>query len=401
MHNKDSNTISWLNDNDAITLAQNKHTWVHPFAQAKRVVIKLGSSLITNNGIGVDENLLNSLAQQIHALQQKNMHVILVSSGAVACGMAALNLTDRPKQTHELQATAAIGQMHLMHRYHILFENHKLKAAQVLLTHADFSDRERYLNIRGTINTLLDLNIVPIINENDVVATDEIRFGDNDTLGALVASLIDADILCILTDQQGIYTADPRRDSNAKRIQYAYADDKNLAACAGAAGSVVGTGGMLTKVLAAQRAAQKGIHTCIAYGKHSNVLNCLAQGQSIGSLLIARQSQHNARKQWMLDHLKLNGHVYIDEGAAQALADGKSLLPIGMLDVIGAFNRGDVIACYCQGQEIARGITQYNSTEAKLIAKQASKNIESILGYNYANEMIHRNDLVYLMKYKI
>jgi glutamate 5-kinase len=367
---------------------------VNPFLQAKRLVIKLGSSLITNNGIGIDEKLLNNLAQQIQILQSKNIDIIIVSSGAVACGMSVLGLTQRPKQTHDLQATSAIGQMKLMHMYQVLFQPYNLKSAQVLLTHADFSDRERYLNIRGTLSTLLDMKIVPIINENDAIVTDEIRFGDNDTLGALVSSLIDADILCILTDQQGIYTENPRNNPDAQLIQYAYAQDKTLAACAGAAGSIIGTGGMLTKVLAAQRASQNGIHTCIAYGKQENILLDLCSGISHGSLLIAGQSKNNARKQWMRDHLKLNGHVNIDEGAAKAVQQGKSLLPIGITSVHGSFARGDVIACYYNGQEIARGISQYNSTETKLIIQRTSNQIVEILGYSYASEAIHRSDLV-------
>ncbi len=366
---------------------------INPFLQAKRIVIKLGSSLITNDGIGIDEKLLNNLAKQIQVLHAKNIDVIIVSSGAVACGMAETGISQRPKQTHDLQAVSAVGQMKLMHMYQVLFKPYNLKSAQVLLTHADFSDRERYLNIRGTLSTLLDMNIVPVINENDAIVTDEIRFGDNDTLGALVSSLIDADILCILTDQKGIYTADPRLNSEAKLIEYAYAQDKNLAACAGAAGSIIGTGGMLTKVLAAQRASQNGIHTCIAYGRQENILLELFDGIPHGSLLIAGQSKNNARKQWMRDHLKLNGHLNIDEGAAKALQQGKSLLPIGIISVHGSFNRGDVIACYYKGEEIARGISQYNSTETKLIAKHTSNQIADILGYSYASEAIHRNDL--------
>jgi glutamate 5-kinase len=242
------------------------------------------------------------------------------------------------------------------------------------------------------------MKIVPIINENDAIVTDEIRFGDNDTLGALVSSLIDADILCILTDQKGIYTADPRSNPDAQLIEYAYAQDKTLAACAGAAGSVVGTGGMLTKVLAAQRASQNGIHTSIAYGKQENILLDLFDGISHGSLLVANQTKNNARKQWMRDHLKLNGHLNIDEGAAKALQQGKSLLPIGITGVHGSFSRGDVIACYYNGEELARGISQYNSTETKLIAKHASNQIVDILGYSYASESIHRNDLVVIAK---
>jgi len=379
--------------NDTISLL-NLDNFVNPFIKAKKIVIKLGSSLITNNGQSIDEKLLAHLAGQIQVLKSKNIDVILVSSGAVASGMSILKITSRPKQIHDLQATSAIGQMHLMHMYKVLFEPFNILAAQVLLTHADFSDRERYLNARGTLNTLINMGAVPIINENDAIVNDEIRFGDNDTLGALVSSLIDADILCILTDQKGIYTADPRKDKTAKLITHASALDKNLAKFAGAAGSIVGTGGMLTKVLAAYRAAQSGVHTCIAYGKEENILINLINGQNIGSLLLSNQTRKNARKQWMKDHLKLGGHVLLDEGAFIALSQGKSLLPVGITQVQGNFLRGDVIACYFNGKEVGRGISQYNSTEVKLIAKHSSSDIFNILGYSYASEIIHRNDLV-------
>ncbi len=377
-----------------ISLLNHDFSFINPFLSAKKIVIKLGSSLVTNPNLTTNTYLLTSLAKQITQLQEKNIAIVIVSSGAIASGLHVQGLSHRPNNIHDLQASAAIGQMHLMQVYKNIFDTLNLKSGQILLNHADFADRERYLNAKATLHYLLQRKIIPIINENDAIVNDEIRFGDNDTLGALVANLIDADILCILTDQSGIYDADPRKNPNANLIQYAVAQNENLTKFAGAAGTNVGTGGMLTKVLAARRCSQGGIHTCIAYGRQENILLDLFNGKNYGSLLFAHQNKTSARKQWMKDHLKMSGHINIDEGALAALHKGKSLLAIGINAVHGNFVRGDVIACYCNGAEIARGIAQYSSFEAQLISKHASKSIKDILGYCYADELIHRNDLV-------
>src|ERR1700759_4778622 len=310
--------------------------------------------------------------------------------------MQRLGWTQRPREIDELQAAAAVGQMGLAQVYESRFSEHKIQTAQILLTHADLADRERYLNARSTLLTLLRLGVVPIINENDTVVTDEIKFGDNDTLGALVANLIEGDALIILTDQQGLFTADPRKNPAATLVEQADAGTPELEQMAGGAGSSLGRGGMLTKILAAKRAAHSGANTVIASGREADVLTSLASGEMIGTQLIARTARIAARKQWMADHLQGRGHVVIDNGAVQKLtADGKSLLPIGVIDVKGAFDRGEVIACVNdQGQEVARGITNYSSSEARLIHRRPSGEIETVLGYMLEPELIHRDNLV-------
>jgi glutamate 5-kinase len=320
----------------------------------------------------------------------------MVSSGAIAEGMKRLGWSVRPKELHELQAAAAVGQMGLVQMYESQLRKHGMASAQVLLTHADLADRERYLNARSTLLTLLQLRVIPVINENDTVVNDEIKFGDNDTLGALVANLVDADALVILTDQQGLYSADPRKDPHARFIDEAQAGDPELERMAGGAGSMLGRGGMITKVLAAKRAAGSGASTAIAWGREPDVLLRLAAGESIGTLLIAQTAKLAARKQWMADHLQLRGAVHIDAGAvAKLCGEGKSLLPIGVLEVNGEFARGDVIAvCRQDGQEIARGLANYSSTEARLIARKPSSQIEASLGYANEPELIHRDNLV-------
>ena len=361
-----------------------------------RLVIKVGSSLVTNEGKGLDEAAISHWANQIAALRSQGKQVVLVSSGAIAQGMQRLGWTKRPHDINELQAAAAVGQMGLVHMYENCFSAHGIATAQVLLTHADLADRTRYLNARGTLLTLLRLGVVPIINENDTVVTDEIKFGDNDTLGALVTNLIDADALIILTDQAGLYSADPRRDPSATLIGQAQAGDTALEQMAGGAGSSLGKGGMLTKVLAAKRAATSGAHTVIASGREPEVLVRLANGESVGTQLLAQTSLLSARKQWLADHLQLKGYVSVDDGARKALLqDGKSLLPIGVTEVIGEFMRGDVISCRdTQGQEIARGLVNYSSAETRLIARKASQEIESVLGFIEEPELIHRDNLV-------
>jgi glutamate 5-kinase len=324
--------------------------------------------------------------------------VVLVSSGAVAEGMLRLGFERRPVAIHELQACAAVGQMGLAQIYETSFRAHDLRTAQVLLTHADLADRERYLNARSTLFTLLELGVVPVINENDTVVTDEIKFGDNDTLGALVANLIEADALIILTDQRGLYTSDPRKNTDATFVNEAKAGDPALEAMAGGAGSGIGSGGMLTKILAARRAASSGAHTVIAWGREDQVLVRLAEGEAIGTQLTAQTARLTARKQWMADHLKTAGQVILDPGAVQKLLEeGKSLLPIGVTDVGGDFGRGDVITCVdATGKPIARGMSNYASAEVKRIMRKPSSEIAAILGYVEEVELIHRDNLVLL-----
>ncbi len=365
-------------------------------AQAHKLVAKVGSSLVTNEGRGIDRAAVGHWAAQIAALRQQGRDVVLVSSGAVAEGMARLGWAKRPAAMHELQAAAAVGQMGLVQAYEAAFAEHGLRTAQILLTHEDLADRHRYLNARSTLFALLRLGVVPIVNENDTVVTDEIRLGDNDTLGALVTNLIEADALVILTDQRGLYSADPRKDASARFIDHAQAGDEALEAMAGGAGSAVGTGGMLTKVLAAKRAARSGAHTVIASGRERNVLIRLSQGECIGSELRASLPVWSARKQWLGDHLRLRGKVVLDAGAVRALlTEGKSLLPIGVLSVQGDFERGDVVACIDEsGLECARGLVNYSSTDSRRIVRTPSNRIAEILGSMTAPELMHRDNMV-------
>ena len=363
---------------------------------ARRVVVKVGSSLVTNEGRGLDEQAIGEWCRQLAHLIRDGREVIMVSSGAVAEGMKRLGWATRPKAIHELQAAAAVGQMGLAQMYETKLRANDLGSAQVLLTHADLADRERYLNARSTLLTLLKLGVVPVINENDTVVNDEIKFGDNDTLGALVANLVEADALVILTDQKGLYTADPRKDPAAEFVHEAKAGDAALELMAGGAGSSIGRGGMLTKILAAKRAAGSGASTVIAWGREPDALIRLTQGDAIGTLLIAQTKKSQARKQWMADHLQLRGSVVVDAGAATKVRDeGKSLLPIGMVQVEGDFSRGDVIAVRDDaGQEIARGLANYSSSEARLLCRKASSEFERLLGYAAEPEMLHRDNLV-------
>ncbi|AST33976.2 glutamate 5-kinase [Ralstonia solanacearum] len=367
-------------------------------ADARRLVVKVGSSLVTNDGRGLDQAAIARWAAQIAALRGAGKEVVLVSSGAIAEGMQRLGWAKRPKEIHELQAAAAVGQMGLAQVYESEFARHGIRTAQVLLTHGDLADRERYLNARSTLLTLLSLGVVPIINENDTVVTDEIKFGDNDTLGALVTNLIEGDALIILTDQRGLYTADPRKNPDARFVDEAQAGASELEAMAGGAGSSIGKGGMLTKILAAKRAAKSGAHTVIASGREADVLARLAGGEAIGTQLRAPTGRMAARKQWMIDHLQLRGRVVLDAGAVDKLtAGGKSLLPIGVTEVQGEFARGEVISCVdTAGHEVARGLTNYSSAEARLIARKVSSEIEAVLGYVSAAELVHRDNLVLL-----
>ncbi len=364
-------------------------------AQARRLVVKVGSALVTNNGAGLDMSAIAEWARQIAVLRQRGREVVLVSSGAIACGMQRLGRTKRPSAVHELQACAAVGQMGLVQVYESAFSAHGLHTAQVLLTHDDLSDRTRYLNARSTLTTLLSLGVVPIINENDTVVTDEIKFGDNDTLGALVANLVEADSLIILTDQSGLYTADPRKDPLATLVAEARAGDPALESMAGGAGTQYGKGGMITKIIAAKRAASSGAHTVIASGREPDVMPRLADGEAIGTLLVSAMPPLNARKQWLADHLQLNGRLILDAGAVKALGEGRSLLPIGVVDVLGEFERGAAVACLSPGGiEVARGLINYGSSDARRIARHASGDIHGILGYVDEPEMIHRDNLV-------
>ncbi|HEY6241965.1 MAG TPA: glutamate 5-kinase [Burkholderiales bacterium] len=366
--------------------------------EARRFVVKVGSGLVTNQGAGLDTSAIARWAGQIAKLRQAGKEFVLVSSGAIAEGMQRLGWTRRPHAMHELQAAAAVGQMGLVQAYESCFRQHGLHTAQVLLTHADLADRQRYLNARSTLLTLLGLGIIPVINENDTVVTDEIRFGDNDTLGALVANLVEADCLVILTDQQGLYTEDPRRNPQATLIQSAKAGDPRLEELAGGTGSTIARGGMLTKVLAAKRAARSGAQTVIASGQEPEILVRLAGGEAIGTLLSAQTTPLAARKQWLADHLQIAGRLGLDSGAAKALrSGGKSLLPIGVKNVEGEFERGAVVVCLSpEGAEIARGLVNYNAQESRCIAGRASSEIESILGYIDEPELIHRDNLVLL-----
>ncbi len=366
--------------------------------KARRIVVKVGSGLVTNAGLGLDHAALTGWAEQIARLRKEGRQIVLVSSGAIAEGMQRLGWTRRPHALHELQAAAAVGQMGMVQVYESCFRSHGLLASQVLLTHEDLADRKRYLNARSTVRTLLDLGAIPVINENDTVAMDEIRFGDNDTLAAMVTNLIEADALVILTDQRGLYSADPRRDPQATLIADATAGDPYLETIAGSTGSAIARGGMLTKILAAKRAARSGADTVIAWGREPGVLLRLAAGERIGTQILAGQATIAARKQWLADHLQVRGRVILDAGAVKALlVDGKSLLPVGVCRVEGEFERGEVVACVEEsGREIARGLVNYGHADAARILRTPSSQIEARLGYVDEPELIHRDNLVLL-----
>ena len=365
---------------------------------SKCIVVKIGSSLLTNNGAGLDRNAIAGWVAQIAELKRLGKDVLLVSSGAIAEGLQRLGWKRRPHAVHELQAAAAVGQMGLVQVYETCFREHGLATAQILLTHDDLAERKRYLNARSTLRTLLELNVIPVINENDTVVTDEIKFGDNDTLGALVTNLVEADAMIILTDQAGLYTADPRKDSSATLVRSAQAGDPSLEKMAGGAGSHLGSGGMLTKIIAAKRAARSGAHTVIVSGREPDVLLRLANGESIGTTLLAETPTLAARKQWLADHLQVRGRITLDAGAVKALAqEGKSLLPIGATALSGDFGRGAVVACTdSNGKEIARGLINYSADETRMILRKPSREIEAILGYVDELELIHRDNLVLL-----
>jgi glutamate 5-kinase len=364
--------------------------------QSSRWVVKIGSSLLTNDGRGLDHDAIAGWVEQIVALLDRGIQVVLVSSGAVAEGLSRLGWKLRPSTVHELQAAAAVGQMGLVQAYESFFKRHNRHTAQILLDHDDFSNRKRYLNARRTLQTLLDLGVVPVVNENDTVVTDEIRFGDNDSLGALVANLIDADLLVILTDQQGLFDADPRNNPDAKLISEGRAGDPSLDALAGGSAGALGRGGMITKLRAAKLAARSGADTIIVGGRVDNVLARLANAEDVGTLLVAGNEPIAARKQWLAGQLQLRGSVTLDEGAVDVLlARGRSLLPVGVKAVQGRFNRGDLVSCLApDGREIARGLVNYSADETRRVIGKPSGQIESILGYCDDDELIHRDNLV-------
>jgi len=362
----------------------------------KKVVVKIGSALITAGGKGLDRAMIATWAEQMAKLRADGVDVVLVSSGSIAEGISRLGLKARPKNISELQATAAIGQMGLVQAYEACFQAHGLHSAQILLTHADLSNRRRYLNARTTLRTLLEYGAVPVVNENDSVSNEEIRFGDNDTLGALVANLIEADLLIILTDQEGLFDANPAENPEAMLIEHADARDPRLVDYAGPSSGELGRGGMQTKVSAAQLAARSGTHTAIASGGVDNVITRLVQGESLGSFLEASEGHLAARKQWLAGHMRCAGELRLDDGAVNVLLNrNASLLPIGVKAVNGVFNRGEVVACLApDGSEIARGLVNYPSDECKQIIGKDSRQIPQILGYEDDPELINRENLI-------
>jgi glutamate 5-kinase len=363
---------------------------------AKRWVIKIGSALLTNDGAGLDRAAIDGWVNQIAELMTQGKEVVLVSSGAIAEGIVRLDWQQRPESIHELQAAAAVGQMGLIQAYESSFQRFDRHTAQILLDHDDMASRQRYLNARGVLQTLLSLKVVPIVNENDTVVTDEIRFGDNDSLAALVANLIDADMLVILTDKDGLYSANPDTDANATLITEAMATDSSLDALAGGSSGTLGRGGMVTKLQAARLAARSGCNTVIAGGRNDNILHAIAAGNDVGTLLSADQKPLAARKQWLAGHLQVKGQLVLDAGAVKVLTEqGRSLLAVGVSRVVGTFTRGELVSCVdSDGTEIARGLVNYNSDEASRIKGQSTESIADILGYREDDELIHRDNLV-------
>lgn len=365
-------------------------------ADAKRIVIKVGTALLTDNGRGLDEKAIANLAEELSAVQKLGREVVLVSSGSIAEGVRRLGWERRPTEVGQLQAAAAVGQMGLAQAYETEFAKRGVKTAQILLTGADLADRTRYLNARSALLTLLSLGVVPVINENDTVVTDEIKVGDNDTLGSVVTNLIEADALVILTDQKGLFTADPRKNPDAVFVDRARVGDPALEKMAGGAASSFSKGGMITKVIAAKRAAQSGASTVIVYGREPRVLQRLAAGETIGTELVCYQPRILARKSWIADHLNIEGAVLLDAGAARAIVKGNtSLLPVGVKEVRGDFKRGDVIAVLSpEGDELARGLAGYSSSDTVRIAGHHTEEIEGILGFIEQPELIHKDNLV-------
>ena len=364
----------------------------------KRWVVKIGSSLLTNHGRGLDQAAIARWVEQIAALQMAGTEIILVSSGAVSEGIMRLGWSKRPHAVYELQAAAAVGQMGLIQAYESCFKRHAIHTAQILLTHDDLSNRQRYLNARSTLRALLDLKVVPVVNENDTVTTDEIRFGDNDSLAALVVNLVEADALLLLTDQAGLYDKDPRKHTDAKIIRHSHANNESLDAMVQGAAGEQGSGGMLTKLRAARLAARSGASTVITDGSQEDVITRVISGEVLGSRLVPEKEPLAARKQWLASHLQPHGKLVLDDGAVRVLRDsGRSLLPVGVTAVQGTFARGEVVSCLDrEGHEVARGLVNYNVDETRRILGQASSKIEAILGYVDEPEIIHRDNLVLL-----
>lgn len=363
---------------------------------SKRVVVKIGSALLTNDGRGLYAEGLDTWVSQLAALRASGRELVLVSSGAVAEGMTRLGWRERPDNLHKLQAAAAVGQMGLVHAYETRFRAHGLQTAQILLGHDDISARDRYLNARGTLLTLLELGVVPVVNENDTVVTDEIRFGDNDTLAALVANLIDADTLVILTDQRGLFEEDPRFNPDAKLISEASVEDRTLDVMVGGAAGSLGRGGMLTKLRAARLASRSGANTVIVGGREDRVLDRVFGAEDLGTLLLPKEPPITARKKWLAGQLQLRGAVQIDDGAVRVLRQqGRSLLPVGVVAVTGQFSRGDLVRCVdAQGNEVARGLVNYCADDARRLQGAPSSKIAELLGFVGEPELIHRDNLV-------
>ena len=365
--------------------------------KARRWVVKVGSSLVTNDGRGLNVELIGAWVRQVAELQKRGIEVVLVSSGAVAEGVTRMGWSERPKALYQLQAAAAIGQMGVVQAYESHFQAYGIHTALVLLTHDDLVDRRRYLNARSTLKSLIQMSVIPVINENDTVTFDEIRFGDNDSLAALVANLLEADLLVLLTDQEGMYEADPRQQPDAAFIYERYAGDEELRRMAAGGGiGKLGRGGMLTKVDAAEKAARSGAATLIAPGKREDVLLDIAAGERVGTLILPNSEPLVARKQWLAGHMQLRGRLVLDDGAVKVLREaGRSLLAVGVFDVEGQFERGEMVACVdLKGREIARGLVNYSAEEARKMKGYSSERIESLLGYVDEPELIHRDNLV-------
>ncbi len=365
-------------------------------SQAQRIVIKIGSALLTNDGRGLDLPAISGWVDQIARIRQSGVEVVLVSSGSVAEGMTRLGLKERPRHIHELQAAAAVGQMGLIQAYETHFSKHGLRTAQVLLTHDDLSDRKRYLNARSSLTTLLNYGVVPIVNENDTVVTDEIKFGDNDTLGALVANLIDAEALVILTDQQGLFNRDPRYHPEAELVPVAYASDTSLDMMVAGKSGVLGRGGMYTKLRAARVASRSGAYTIIVGGRLEAVLQRLMAEESLGTMLLPDQSRQLARKQWLAGHLRVKGTLVLDDGAVRVVRErGTSLLAVGVKQASGHFKRGEMVACTnLHGEEVARGLVNYDSGDVLKLLGKPSSQFEQLLGFVNEDELIHRDNMV-------
>ena len=365
-------------------------------ARSKRWVIKIGSALLTNDGRGLNLDGIAEWVEQMAALRAQGIEIVLVSSGSVAEGMTRLGWTQRPHALHELQAAAAVGQMGLVQAYESRFQAHGMHTAQILLTHDDLSNRMRYLNARSTLRTLLEMGVIPVVNENDTVVTDEIRFGDNDTLAALVANLVEADLLVILTDQDGMYDKDPRSNPEAQLLHEVRASNPELDTMAGGGAGALGRGGMLTKVRAARVAARSGAGTIVAPGRGERVLDQVRRAEQVGTLFLPDQEPLLARKRWLAAHLQLKGTLTLDDGAVRVLKEaGRSLLAVGVKGVQGNFARGEMVACVDdKGVTVARGLANYSAEETRRIMGQPSQRIEELLGYVDEPELVHRDNLV-------